>query len=157
MTVFLDFIKNWLWGLGDLALKIFLIVMALFLVLEFIKVSGVLERSLERINRFTRHLGLKKQSGMPLLAGFIFGIVFGASLIISSSREQQLDKRQVFLISLFLATCHGIVEDTGLFVVIGANFWWITIPRLLLAVLLTGLIARLYPELVPDGNGPKKV
>jgi hypothetical protein len=157
MTFLTGFIKTWLWGLGDLALKIFLIVMALFLVLEFIKASGVLERSLERVNRFTRHLGLKRQSGMPLLAGFIFGIVFGASLIISSSREQQLDKRQVFLISLFLATCHGIVEDTGLFVVIGANFWWITIPRLLLAVLLTGLISRLYPELVAHETGPEKV
>jgi hypothetical protein len=38
------------------------------------------------------------------------------------------------------------VEDTGLFVVIGANFWWITIPRLVLAILLTWLIAVFYPD-----------
>jgi hypothetical protein len=150
-------LKNYLWGLGDLSLKIFLIVMILFVLLEFIKASGMLEDNLVRLNRFTKHLGLKKQSGMPLLAGFIFGIVFGASLIISSSREQQLDKRQVFLISLFLATCHGIVEDTGLFVVIGANFWWITIPRLILAILLTWLIAVFYPDKSVLEDDPQKV
>jgi hypothetical protein len=151
------FLKSYLLGLGDLALKIFLIVMVLFLLLEFIKASGLLEDSLVRLNRLTRHLGLKKQSGMPLLAGFIFGIVYGASLIVSSSRDQRLDRRQIFLISLFLATCHGIVEDTGLFVVIGANFWWITIPRLVLAVLLTWLIAFFYPEKSIGENGPSEV
>lgn len=44
---------------------------------------------------------------------------------------------------LFLATCHAVVEDTLIFVVLGGNGWIMLGVRLLLAVGLTALVARM--------------
>jgi hypothetical protein len=45
---------------------------------------------------------------------------------------------------LFLATCHSVVEDILIFVVIGGNGLVILGVRLGLAALLTGLMARVW-------------
>jgi hypothetical protein len=45
---------------------------------------------------------------------------------------------------LFLATCHSVIEDILIFIVIGGNGPAILAVRLGLAVLLTGLMARVW-------------
>jgi hypothetical protein len=45
---------------------------------------------------------------------------------------------------LFLATCHAVVEDTLIFVVIGGNGWIMLGVRIAIAVGLTALLARLW-------------
>jgi hypothetical protein len=45
---------------------------------------------------------------------------------------------------LFLATCHAVIEDVLIFVVIGGNGLAILVVRLGLAVFLTGLMARVW-------------
>ncbi|MBM2828458.1 MAG: hypothetical protein HW408_990 [Actinobacteria bacterium] len=45
---------------------------------------------------------------------------------------------------LFLATCHSVIEDILIFVVIGGNGFAILGVRLGLAVFLTGLMARVW-------------
>jgi hypothetical protein len=45
---------------------------------------------------------------------------------------------------LFLATCHSVIEDVLIFVVIGGNGPAILGVRLVLAVVLTGLMARVW-------------
>ena len=142
---------EYLQGLWSLAIKMLLILVASFILLEVVKRLNLLERSLKALNRITSFMGFSHEAGLPLLAGTIFGIVFGAGLIVDSVREQGLDRRQVLLVSVFLALCHGIVEDTGLMLVLGANPFWITVPRLLLAVPVVWLMNRLWrPPKVED-------
>ena len=136
--------KDWALGLWGLVWKMLAILAAIFIVLEVIKRLKVLEKSLKAVNRFTRFMGYDELSGLPLLAGIIFGIVFGAGVITGSVKEHRLDKKQVLLVSVFLALCHGIVEDTGLMILLGANIFWITIPRLVLAVPTVWVVNRLY-------------
>ena len=131
-------------GLLGLAWKMLAILAAIFLVLEIVKRLSLLERSLKALNRFTRFMGYSERAGLPWLAGVIFGIVFGAGVITGSVREQQLEPKQVLLVSVFLALCHGVIEDTGLMLVLGANLFWITVPRVLLAVPVTWFVNRLY-------------
>jgi hypothetical protein len=131
-------------GLFGLAWKLLLILVAIFVALELVKRARLLEKSLRRLNRFTRFMGLNEAAGLPWMAGMVFGIVFGAGVITGSVKEQQLDRKQVLLVSVFLSLCHGIVEDTGLMLVLGANVFWITVPRLILGVGVTWLVSRLY-------------
>jgi hypothetical protein len=131
-------------GLLGLAWKMLAILAAIFLVLEVVKQLNLLEKSLKVLNRFIRFMGYTEPAGLPWLAGVVFGIVFGAGLITDSVKEQALDRKQVLLVSVFLALCHGIVEDTGLMLVLGANVFWITLPRILLAVPVTWAVNRLY-------------
>lgn len=138
-------------GLFSLAWKMLLILVAIFILLEIVKRLRLLEKSLKGLNKVTRFMGFNEQSGLPLLAGVVFGIVFGGGVIAGSVAEQKLVPKQVFLVSIFLAMCHGIIEDTGLMIVLGANVFWITVPRLILGVVVTWLVNRLYqPAKTPD-------
>lgn len=131
-------------GLFSLAWKMLLILVLIFVVLEVVKRFRLLERSLKGLHKVTGFMGFNEAAGLPLLAGVVFGIVFGGGVICGSVEEQKLEPRQVFLVSIFLALCHGIIEDTGLMIVLGANVFWITVPRLILGVAVTWLVNRWY-------------
>ncbi len=89
-----------------------------------------------------RRLGLGEGAVVPLMAGIVLGIVYGAGILIQESRSGRMSSREVFLLALFLCTCHAVIEDTLLFVVFGGDALWMLAPRLLLAVSATALLAR---------------
>jgi hypothetical protein len=140
-------------GLYSLAWKMLLILVVIFVLLEIVQRLRLLEKSLRGLNKVTRFMGFSEQAGLPLLAGIVFGIVFGGGVIAGSVAEQKLVPKQVFLVSIFLAMCHGIIEDTGLMIVLGANVFWITVPRLILGVAVTWLVNRFYqPAKTPSAT-----
>jgi hypothetical protein len=57
------------------------------------------------------------------------------------------------LVSAFLGICHAIVEDTLLFAVIGGSAWIMVTARLLTALVVTLVLARLTrgPLVQPSG------
>ena len=87
-----------------------------------------------------------RDAAVPLFTGIFLGIAYGAGIIIRVAQEKRLPKRELFLMGLFLATCHAVVEDTLIFAVIGGSLPVMLGVRLLLALLLTGLSARLWRE-----------
>lgn len=140
-------IANWARGLVvDTGIKMLLVLVAIFIVLELGRRYGILEKTLRAIGAVTRFIGLKPESGMPWLAGNVFGVVFGAGVVIESVREGRLDSKQVTLVATFLALCHGLFEDTAIFLVLGANIFWILVPRIVLAVIVTWILSRVIKD-----------
>jgi hypothetical protein len=133
-------------GLFNLAWKIFAILFVIFLILEIVQGLGLLTRGYKTIARYFRFAGFTQEAVAPLLAGIFFGILYGAGVIADLIKKQDVNKKQVLLISVFLAICHAIVEDTGLFLVLGAKFLWITIPRLVIAIGITFLTSKIFKE-----------
>jgi len=134
---------NWVRGLIlDTGIKMLLVLVAIFVILELGRRYGLLEKTLHVIGRATRFIGLRPESGMPWLAGNVFGIVFGAGVIVETAREGRLDSKQVTLVATFLALCHGLFEDTAIFMVLGANMFWILVPRIVLAVAVTWVLSK---------------
>ena len=138
--------EAWARGLADTGLKMLAVLVAIFTVLEWARRYDLLEKTLAGIGRVTRFMGLKQEAGMPWLAGNVFGVVFGAGVITETVREGGLDSKQVTLVATFLALCHGLFEDTAIFIVLGANLFWILVPRIVLAVLVTWILSRVLPE-----------
>jgi hypothetical protein len=139
-------LANWARGLAETGIKMLLVLIAIFILLEWGKRYGVLQKTLRAIGSVTRFIGLKPESGMPWLAGNVFGIVFGAGVVIETAREGRLDSKQVTLVATFLALCHGLFEDTAIFLVLGANMFWILVPRIVLAVAVTWVLSKVLPE-----------
>ena len=124
-------------GALSLGITVFLIVVALMIFHEAAK--ALLPRSEGRLSD-----GL-----MSMTAGLFLGLVYGAGVIIKAGREGNLDKKDLFLIALFLSSCHAVVEDTILFVAVGGNFFWILGTRLVVAVTVTAaafLLGKLPPR-----------
>jgi hypothetical protein len=137
-------LRDYAGGLFGLVWKMLLILVLIFVALEIVTRLRLLEKSLRELHRITRFMGFSEPAGLPLLAGIMFGIVFGGGVIAGSVADLRLEKKQVFLVGIFLAMCHGIIEDTGLLLLLGANAFWITVPRLVLGVVITWLANRLY-------------
>lgn len=137
---------KWGRGLGDTALKMLLVLVGIFALLELARRYGLLEKVLAGLRRAIGFMGYSKAAGMPWLAGNVFGIVFGAGLIVESVEEGQLSPKQVTLVATFLALCHGLFEDTAIFIVLGANLFWIVVPRIVLAVAVTWLLSIILKE-----------
>jgi len=131
--------------------KLILIIVPLVMVFELLRHLPLFRR----LGRFTDPLmgglGLNRLAVLPLFTGVVLGIAYGAGLIIQSAREQSLSRRELFLVGLFLSTCHAVIEDTLIFVVIGGDAWLMLGIRLVLAILLTAVLARLWKAPVGEG------
>lgn len=94
-----------------------------------------------------KFLGISKEGFIPLFTGIIVGLTYGAGIIVHSIRQSSLSKKEAFLVLLFLSVCHAIIEDTLIFVVIGANGLILIGARFLIAVALTLLAARIAEKI----------
>ncbi len=139
-------LKSYFLGLFNLSWKIFAILFLIFLFLELVQRLGLLAKGNKKIVRLVRIFGFSEEAVAPLLAGIFFGILYGAGVIADLIKKQGVNKKQILLVSVFLAMCHAIFEDTGLFLVLGANIFWITLPRLILAFGVTFLTNKFFPE-----------
>ena len=121
-------------GSLGLTIKLFCIILPLTNGYEFLKHK---QSNIEG-RRFS-FFGITHHGLVPLVTGVIIGLTYGAGVIIHSIRTSNLGRKESFLILLFLSVCHAIIEDTLIFVVIGANGFVLVAFRLSLAVALTYL------------------
>jgi len=124
-----------IWGIA-------IIVIPLMIFMEIAKDLKLLDYLGKLFKPITNLFRTHEQSGFPLAVGIIFGISYGAGVLIKSTEDGEIDTRSIFIISVFLAACHAIVEDTLLFVALGANGIIIVLMRVILAFTATTIISR---------------
>ena len=125
-----------------LCAEIAAVVLPLILGYELAKAYGVFERPWSRLRPVLAWLGLGPGGLVPLLAGIFLGLLYGAGILVSVSRDQGLAAGERLALAVFLVTCHAVVEDTAIFVLLGGSAFWILAPRLVLALGLTAWLAR---------------
>jgi hypothetical protein len=84
-------------------------------------------------------LGIARNGFVPLVTRVIVGLTYGPGVIIQPIRTSSINKKECFLVLLFLSMCIAIIEDTLVFVVIGANGFALIVFRFFLAIVLTVL------------------
>lgn len=117
------------------------IIIPLMVALALLRDARLLDRAAGFLQPVLKRLNITNRAAFPLLAGFFLGIVIGSGVIIAFAREGSLTKRDLMLVFAFLGICHSIIEDTLIFVALGANWWVLISARLLLAVFAAGLVA----------------
>jgi len=147
-------VRDWALGLANTGVKMLLVLVGIFILLELAQRFGVLPKVVRVLGKVTGFMGLANEAGMPWLAGNVFGIVFGGGVITETVRDGGLSPKQVTLVATFLALCHGLFEDTAIFLVLGANFFWILVPRIVLAAIVTWMLSKVLSE-GPRGQGFK--
>jgi len=131
------------WGLFRLLRQMFLVVMPIVILLEWLNSTKFFPWLIGRIHRWGRYLGFQRESLLPLLAGTVFGISLGAGVLIAEAKAHALPRKQTLLIGSFLGVCHAIFEDTIVFVAIGASGLVMVATRLPAALLVVMLISFL--------------
>ena len=128
------------------------IIIPLMVGLALLKDSHLLDRAAGFLQPVMKGLRLSNNAAYPLLAGLFLGIVFGSGVIISFARDGSLTKRDLVLVLVFLGICHSIIEDTVVFIALGANGWVLIGVRFFLAALTAfavSLLLRPRPGTVP--------
>ena len=131
-----------LWGALKLSLHLMCFIVPLLVIFELIGALPFWRKfqGLEDGSGRKGKIGFSPYTFIPLFTGIFLGIIYGAGVIIRISKEKALDRADLWLLGLFLATCHAVVEDTLIFVVVGGMGRWIVIPRILLACFLSALL-----------------
>ncbi len=127
-------------------LNIAMIVFPLMIVMEIARDLNILDKIADFCKPLTKWMGVSKESAFPLAIGLVFGLAYGAGIIIQSAKEGNLDRRSLILISIFLVCCHAVIEDTLIFVAVGANGFFLLTIRLVTAFILTVLISKKLPD-----------
>jgi len=131
-------------GAAKLSVKLILIIVPLVTVFEVMRHMPVFRKAGNLVEPAMKGVGLSRDAAVPLFTGIFLGVTYGAGIIIRVAQQKGLPARELFLMGLFLATCHSVVEDILVFVVIGGNGLVILGARLGLAAILTGLLARIW-------------
>ncbi|WP_110943031.1 nucleoside recognition domain-containing protein [Inediibacterium massiliense] len=118
------------------------IVIPLMVILQLAKDYHILNKIAEKFIFITKLFSISKEAIVPLLVGLIFGISYGAGVIVQSSKEGDLTKVDLVLLITFLVTCHAIFEDTLVFVAVGANGYLLLGIRLLMAIVITYFLSK---------------
>ena len=123
----------WAMGIAWLAGKLALILVGLMILQQLLQDLGLIPWIARAIAPLLWLLGLPRSVAFLWIVANVLGLGFGAAVIIEEIESGALSDEDVDLLNHSIAVCHSLLEDTLLFVAIGAWGFWITVPRLLLA------------------------
>ena len=140
------------WGLSQLKGlgMIFIIIVALVIILDFLKYIGV-ERLIEKaLKPFLNFLGVGEKASTIAIVGVTLGIGFGAGLLIKEVKTGKLHYKDVFGVLVLVGMLHSIIEDTAVISLIGSNIIITLFLRAVLTLCIVYVFMRLGAKLTQE-------
>ena len=133
----------WLHGQATTLVTIFAVILALMGFLRLLRWLGVERLVHKLLYPLLRLLGIGPAAANITVIGIALGLSFGASLLLREAHSGRLTPRDILLTLCFLGLCHSLIEDTLLIMLLGADLSGILWARLIFALMMIALIARL--------------
>ncbi len=138
------FAAAWLSTTAWLLLKIYGIVLSLTIGTGLMRAYGIFERMSRCLRPVMRFLGLADGVALLWLTATFLGLAYSAGLLIDESREPgRFGPGELEDLHVSIALSHALLEDTLLFLAIGASPTWILLPRPAAAALAVRVARRL--------------
>ncbi len=129
-------------GSLSLSAKLILIIVPLTVAYEFIEKSNWFKKLLKALHFLLKPMGFSEEASVSMLVGIFLGIAYGSGILITQSEKKKLTPMDAILTAVFLSMCHAVIEDTLVFVAIGANGFYIIAFRLVIAVAMAYLFFK---------------
>jgi len=125
------------WFLATLFLfvKIFFIIIAIMIVMEIMRNYRWIDSMVKILSPFMRVLGLQKKVGMLWLTAVVFGLSYGAAVIVSDARNGSFAQTELESLHISIGINHAVIEDPALFLSLGLNPFWLWVPRFIAAII----------------------
>ena len=133
---FIAYIKDSTTGSISSVFSMAKIIIPLMIIMEILKHTKILEKISKKLKPIPKLFDISNESVFPLMIGMVFGLVYGAGIIVESVEEGNLNKKDLYIVMIFLVACHAIFEDTFIFAAVGANLWLLFITRLIVALIV---------------------
>jgi len=143
----------WLWGTAMSLAATFGIIVSLLVLLDVLERTGVTRRITAAMSPVLRVSGLAPAAAPVTTVGVLLGLTYGGALIIEEAERQRFGARTRFLALAWLSLSHSLIEDTLLFLALGADVWVVLVGRVLLTMAIVAALAAMLRE--PDARpGP---
>lgn len=129
-------------GIGIFQLA--LIVIPLMIFIQILKDLQWLKKFSGTMSPITRSLGMHENTSTTMAAGLLFGLAYGAGVVIQAVEEDGVSKKDLTLAFIFLMACHAVVEDTLIFIPLGIPVWPLFLIRLGVAIALTLIVGFIW-------------
>ncbi|MFZ4615812.1 MAG: nucleoside recognition domain-containing protein [Rectinemataceae bacterium] len=133
---FPDMLAAWGLSTGSLALKIGIIVLVIMMIQGFLEEFGALKWLSRLFAPAMRIFGLPASLSFLWIVINLVGYPYGAGIIVKEIDEGRMKPQDGDLLNHHAGACHSLLEYTTLYVVLGIPILWITIPRILLAIIV---------------------
>jgi spore maturation protein SpmB len=131
----------WFRQTSILTLKVICIIAGLNLLLDLMRFFKAFNPVISLLRPITFINGLPRRASFMWIAGILFGLAYGSGVLIAEARTGTVDKDSLVRLNLSLGISHALIEDTLLFVAIGASLFWVLIPRMVAAALMVWIYA----------------
>jgi hypothetical protein len=131
---FLGMLAAWGRSTAALAAKIALIVLGISLAQRLLEEFGAMVFLSRLLAPVVKLLGLPASSSFLWIVINVVGYAYGAGIVEEKVKAGDLNGRDADLFNHHAGLCHSLVEDTILFAAVGAPLFWITVPRLVMAL-----------------------
>jgi hypothetical protein len=127
--------------------SIFFIILFLVVLLRLVRFIG-LDKLLHRVMYpVLRLIGVRRGEvsrdlSEMTMVGATLGLTFGAGLLIRQRQEGGVSPRNCRVAGSFIGVCHGLIDDTLLVLLLGANLGVVLFGRIAFAVLLIAVLTR---------------
>ena len=116
--------------------KIIVIILGLMVVMDLSREFGLMDRITAALSFPMKFLGMDRRTSLVTAVGLLLGLAYGAGLIIDETRQNNIGKDEILATNIFLGTNHALIEDTLIFVAVGAGLGWILLGRLIIGYLM---------------------
>ncbi len=140
----LSLLIHWAKGAVGLIIKIVLIVTGLMILQNILKEFKIMEMISKTFAPMMKIFGLSKDSSFLWFVAQITGLTYGSAIMIEQTENNEISRKDSDLLNHHIAINHSLLEDTLLFVAIGVPVFWITIPRILLAMVAVWTAKLVY-------------
>ncbi|MDM8550229.1 nucleoside recognition domain-containing protein [Desulfobacterales bacterium HSG2] len=127
-------LKIWCMETLRLSVKIFVIIMTLMMVLGLMKSFDAIHHIVRPLTPVLKIMGLNRRVGILWLTANIFGISYGAAVIVEEAKEGNLTDEELTKLHLSIGINHAMIEDPALFLPLGISPIWLWIPRIVTAI-----------------------
>lgn len=125
---------DWATGTAWLCLKILCIIMSLMVVMELARTFHLIEVVTRITAPVLRFLGLDKSCALLWMTAVVFGLAYGAAVIVEETKNSTHDPKALTRLQLSIGVNHAMIEDPSLFLPLGLPAFWLWIPRLVAAM-----------------------
>lgn len=154
---FMAYLKESFTGSMSSVLIMAKIIMPLMIVMEILKDAKILEKLSKKLKFIAKFFDISNEAVFPLIIGMIFGIVYGAGVIIESAGESNLNKKDLYILVIFLVACHSIFEDTFIFAAVGANLGLLFLTRLIVATIVAYFASKVIDKNLTIKESQKEI
>ncbi len=138
-TPFVAMLSKWGMTTLKLVVQIFCIIMPLMVILNWAKTFNAISFITRLASPILSVMGIDRSTGMLWLTASIFGLAYGAAVIVEETQANEFTREELTKLHLSIGVNHSMIEDPALFLPLGLPALWLWVPRLVAAILSTWL------------------